>query len=215
MLPDIIARQRYPLVGITVSQATITLRITAEGETAAAARAAMQPTIETIQQCLGDLIFGQEEDELEHAVVRRLAERRETLAVVEWGTGGVLANWLSECPGSSGVFEGGLVVRNHVALEALLPVRPESWQGEGFRSQKFTAELSRAALEQFGTDWVLVVGPFPDDERDLAVFLGLGNKDGVATKAITFAGHPSIVRDRTAKLALDWLRKRATPPMAT
>src|SRR6187401_1096327 len=33
MLPDLIARQRYPIVGITVSQATITLRITAEGET--------------------------------------------------------------------------------------------------------------------------------------------------------------------------------------
>ena len=55
MLPDLIARNRYPLVGITVHQATITLRITAEGETAAAARAAMQPTIDTIHQCLGDL----------------------------------------------------------------------------------------------------------------------------------------------------------------
>src|SRR5919108_16857 len=65
MLPDLIARDRYPLVGITVHQATITLRITAEGETAAAARAAMQPTIDTIHQCLGDLIFGYEDDELE------------------------------------------------------------------------------------------------------------------------------------------------------
>src|SRR5205814_7654679 len=58
MLPGLIARDRYPLVGITVSQATITLRITAEGETPEAARAAMQPTIDTIHQCLGDLIFG-------------------------------------------------------------------------------------------------------------------------------------------------------------
>src|SRR5262245_7193350 len=72
MLPDIIARNRYPLVGITVSQATITLRVTAEGETPAAAREAMQPTIETIHQCLGDLIFGYEEDELEDAVIRLL-----------------------------------------------------------------------------------------------------------------------------------------------
>ena len=108
MLPDLIARQRYPLVGITVSQATITLRITAEGETAAAARAAMQPTIDTIHQCLGDLIFGEEDDELEHAVVRLLRERQQTLAVVEWGTAGLVSHWLSECD-SAGVFEGGLV----------------------------------------------------------------------------------------------------------
>ena len=77
MLPDLIARERYPLVGITVHQATITLRITAEGETPAAARAAMQPTIDTIHQCLGDLIFGEEDDELEDVVVRLLQERRQ------------------------------------------------------------------------------------------------------------------------------------------
>src|SRR4029079_11310024 len=88
MLPDLIARQRYPLVGITVSQATITLRITAEGETPAAARAAMQPTIDTIHQCLGNLIFGYEDDELEHAVLRLLRQHGKTLAVVEWGTAG-------------------------------------------------------------------------------------------------------------------------------
>ncbi len=72
MLPDLIARNRYPLVGITVSQATITLRVTAEGDSAAAARAAMQPTIDTIHQCLGDLILGYEDDELQHVVVRLL-----------------------------------------------------------------------------------------------------------------------------------------------
>ena len=45
MLPDLIARDRYPLVGITVHEATITLRITAEGDTLATARATMQPTM--------------------------------------------------------------------------------------------------------------------------------------------------------------------------
>ncbi len=212
MLPDLIARQRYPLVGITVSQATITLRITAEGESAAAARAAMQPTIDTIHECLGNLIFGYEDDELEHAVVRQLAARQETLAVVEWGTGGVLTNWLSDCPGSADVFEGGLVIRNHVAAASALPLRPETWQDEGFRSAGFTAELARAAQQQFGTDWALAVGPFPEDSQDLAVFLSLASREGAATKAITFAGHPSILKDRTAKQALDWLRKRAPMP---
>lgn len=204
MLPDIIARQRYPLVGITVSQATITLRITAEGETVAAARAAMQPTIETIQQCLGDLIFGEEDDELEHAVIRRLLERRETLSVVEWGTGGVLANWLSECPGSSGAFVGGFVVRNRMAL-GLLPI------GTG----ESIAELARASRQQFKTDWALVVGPFPESNEPQIVQLGLACKDGVETKSIPYAGHPSILKDRTAKQALDWLRKRAASSAAT
>lgn len=213
MLPDLIARNRYPLVGITVSQATITLRVTAEGETAAAARAAMQPTIDTIHECLGDLIFGTEDDELEDAVVRQLRSRRETLAVVEWGTGGMISDWLSERSASQGVFEGSLVVRNHVALESVLPVNADAWRDEGFRSANFTREFARAALERFGTDWILAVGPFPSEmEADRAVFLALACKDGVATKAITYAGHPSILKSRAAKQALDWLRKRTHTP---
>jgi nicotinamide-nucleotide amidase len=210
MLPDIIARNRYPLVGITVSQATITLRITAEGETGVAAREAMKPTIETIHQCLGDLIFGYEDDELEDSVVRSLRSRRETLAVVEWGTAGIVTNWLSECARSKGVFEGAVVVHNHVALESVLSINSESWREEGFRSARFAREAARAALDKFGTDWTLCVGPLPSEsETDRAVFFGLACKDGVVTKAVSFAGHPSIVMQRTAKQALDWVRKRA------
>jgi nicotinamide-nucleotide amidase len=210
MLPDLIARDRYPTVGITVHQATITLRITAEGETADAARAAMQPTIDTIHQCLGDLIFGYEDDELPDAVARNLLSRGETLAVVEWGTGGRISEWFSECPAAAGVFEGALVVHNHVALESVLPVPPDAWMEPGFRNAPFTQELARSGHERFGTDWVLAVGPFPNEgDADRTVFLGLANNGGVATKAVTHAGHPAIIKDRTAKQALDWLRKRA------
>ena len=60
---------------ITVSGATITLRITAAGGNADECRQAMQATIDTIHQCLGTLVFGVEEEELEHAVARLLAER--------------------------------------------------------------------------------------------------------------------------------------------
>src|SRR5947209_4860536 len=127
MLPDLIARDRYPTVGITVHQATITLRITAEGESAEAARAAMQPTIDTIHQCLGDLVFGYEDDELQDVVVRLLRKKRRTLVISEWATGGLISKWFTNCATSAGVFEGGLVVSNHVALQGVLPVDPESW----------------------------------------------------------------------------------------
>ena len=72
MLPDMIRRKREPLVGITVSGATITLRITASGPNDAACQRAMEPTIAQIREMLGVLVFGEEDDELEHAVVRLL-----------------------------------------------------------------------------------------------------------------------------------------------
>ena len=144
--------------------------------------------------------------------MRRLKDRRETLAVVEWGSAGLIANWLGDCREADGVFESSLVVRNHVPLASLFPVASESWGEAGFRSASSRANVARAAWQTFGTDWVLVIGPFPADaDADRAAFFALATKDGVATKAVTYAGHPSIVKERAAKQALDWLLKRATP----
>lgn len=185
MLPDLIARSRYPLVGITVSQATITLRVTAEGQSAAAARAAMQPTIDTIQECLGDLIFGYEDDELEHAVVRLLRSRKQTLVVTEWGTCGLIANWLSGIDAAD-VFRVGTVMAGRV-----------HWNDSSARSAQ-------------GGDYELIVGPCPPADSptsapgNLTILLVHGSH--VLRKEFPFAGHPEILKPRAAKQALNLLR---------
>ena len=111
MLPDMIRRKREPLVGITVHGATITLRITASGANEAACHAAMEPTIAEIYETLGVLVFGEEDDELEHAVVRLLGEKDQTLAVAEWATDGLVSNWLAEASHTEH-FRGGVVIHN-------------------------------------------------------------------------------------------------------
>lgn len=179
MLPDIIARNRYPIVGITVSQATITLRITAEGETAEAARAAMQPTIDTIHQCLGDLIYGYEEDELADAVVRLLREQKKTLMVDEWATAGLISNWLAERD-SKDVFRYGLV---HTGKD---------WWEE-------TGKLTTSNI-----DFHLVVGPQTSEASHAPVILAVDDQNH--RKELPFSGHPEIVRPRLAKAALNFLR---------
>ena len=112
MLPDLIRRGRTPTVGITASKTTISLRITAEGPTEAECNALIEPTAATIDKCLGTLVFGEGDEELQHVVVRLLRERKKTLATVEWGTAGLIADWLGEVAESNKGFLGGLVVRN-------------------------------------------------------------------------------------------------------
>src|SRR5438132_379956 len=107
MLPDLIRRGREPQVGITVHGATITLRITAAGDSADDCLRAMEPTIATIRQCLGDLVFGEGDDELQDAVVRLLTEQNKTLATAECGTDGVIGHWLSTVSGNGPTFLGG------------------------------------------------------------------------------------------------------------
>jgi competence/damage-inducible protein CinA-like protein len=184
MLPDLIARQRYPLVGITVSQATITLRITAEGETREAALAAMQPTIDTIHACLGDLIFGHEDDELQDVIVRLLRERKKTLVVSEWGTCGLISQWLAEMKAED-VF----------------------CQGSVMTGARFWAE----PVSVGGVDLELAVGPRPQADSPTTapgniVVVLVHNKNQIIRREFPFAGHPDILRPRAAKQALNLLR---------
>jgi len=205
MLPDLIARGRYPTVGITVSKATITLRVTAEGVTADEARASMQPTIETIHECLGDLIFGYEDDELQHSVVRLLRERGQRLAVVESGTGGLICNWLSECPGVADVFQMGSVLPKferpptQSSVKALEPMQAS-----------FLRELAEMGRRTPDVDYCLAIGPFPTDDSaggsGKSFDVALAHAAGVEFKTFPYTGHPDILKPRAAKQALNMLR---------
>lgn len=191
MLPDLIRRGRQPRVGITVSRATITLRITAAANTPEECDEQMAPVEDTIRQCLGELVFGQEQDELQDAVVRLLTARRQTLSSVEIGPGGLLAHWLSEADPAGQVFRGGWVLRGaalRAGLEAL-------------------AEENRQLL---GSDWCLAVGAFPasdaEDQPPGDLQLALAGPQGSVSRLTAFAGHPDLLKHRAAKQALDLLR---------
>jgi len=95
MLPNLIDRDRIPLVGITAHEATITLRITARGQNAAECLAAIAPTEETIRASLGQLVYGVDDDEIEDAAIVYLQESGQTLATLEIGTAGRVAELLA------------------------------------------------------------------------------------------------------------------------
>ena len=121
--------------------------------------AAMEPTVATIRECLGKLVFGEEDDELQDAVVRLLADRKATLATAEWGTGGLIANWLSEAadrlPTAASCYAGGFVVGS-VAARTLLQGSTES--------SATAAEVGQLAVvcrERLGVNFALATGPTP------------------------------------------------------
>ncbi|HEX5445845.1 MAG TPA: CinA family nicotinamide mononucleotide deamidase-related protein [Pirellulales bacterium] len=218
MLPDLIRRGRTPSVGITVSDATITLRITACGPSDEACQAAMAPTISTICDCLGSLVFGEEDDELPDVVVRQLAARGATLATVEWGTAGLIADWLSEVPCSAHVYKAGLVVGDAAALVRLLDLSPATLMNDGIASEAAVQAMAQACRERAGADFGLAVGPFPHLDPAAAaperVHFALATSETVFVRSAPFAGHPAILKPRAAKQALDLLRLHLLPPIA-
>lgn len=208
MLPDIIARGRQPSVGITVHKATISLRITAEAESDAACFDAMQPTIATIRECLGSLIFGEQNEELQHAVVKLLRSRSQSLATMEWGSGGLLADWLSEADEDGHVYRGGSVIRSASAVNATLrelqDTRPSLDEASLVRG------MANRVQEQFAADYALAIGGFPSsdstDSEPGDLHFAIATPTNVLTKAVPFAGHPDILKERAIKQSLNFLR---------
>ena len=151
MLPDLIRRGRTPSVGITVHAATITLRITAEGATSQECQAAMEPTAATIRECLGSLVFGEEDDELEDAVTRLLTESKRTLVTVEKGTGGALATCLSRTAGGGDRYLGGQVIGSLAMLTRWLGENGELVSRHGPTSREVAEAMAETARRAGGT----------------------------------------------------------------
>jgi nicotinamide-nucleotide amidase len=218
MLPDMIRRKREPLVGITVSGATITLRITASGPNETACLRAMEPTVAQIREILGVLVFGEEEDELEHAVLRLLDERNQSLAVAEWATDGLVSQWLAEASADNKHFRGGILARDAESLRSLLGLDVEP--GESADSKAAEA-MARAIRERAGADFGLSVAAFPSTgaavhtatagpreprERTGTLQVALASGERVRVKGFPLASHPAITKTRAAKQALNMLR---------
>ena len=207
MLPDLVRRGREPRVGITVSDATITLRITATGREQLECFQSMETTIATIRDALGNLVFGEEDDELQHVVLKLLADKQSTLAVAEWATEGILTAWLKQEDEASGTLIGGSTVANTEQFAEL--IEPEPLPAD-FRADSSPAAtfLAEAAARLSGADYALGIAAYPvNTERpDAKVHISLFTPVGIRKLRFGCASHPAIKKPRTAKQALNALR---------
>jgi nicotinamide-nucleotide amidase len=209
MLPDLIRRGRQPSVGITVHEATITLRITAMAPTPQDCHTAIEPTVRTINECLGSLVFGQEDDELEDAIVRLLVDHDRTLATVEVGTAGALAECLSRAAEGQPHYLGGQVIHSAKMLAQSLGPAADLIELHGATSREAVEALALGLRERTGADYALAVGPFPanaSQDPDAPFHFALAGPRNVTVKASGMVGHKSIWIPRSAKAALNLLR---------
>ncbi|MFM7115180.1 MAG: competence/damage-inducible protein A [Planctomycetota bacterium] len=193
MLPDLINRQRTPRVGITASQATISLRIQARGRDLEDARQQMAPTVQTIEECLGDLIFSRGDQTLEQVLVGQLQSAGVSLAICDFGLHGAVASLLAQAAGGSGVLRGSLALP--LVAEASEELAEHRWLEQ--------AEEVRA---QFSADYGVVIGPLQPVESRATYLVTLVGPDRCAQQEFTHAGHTSLRLNRSIKQVLNFLR---------
>ena len=166
-----------------------------------------------VRKQLGTQIFGTQDEQLNSVVVQLLKQRGETLVLAESCTGGHIANRITDVPGASAVFLGGVVTYSNDLKQNLLGVRAETLAEHGAVSEPVAREMAEGARERFHADYALAVTGIagPDggtaDKPVGTVFIAL------ATPGHTFVINPINRLDRetfkvvTCQQALDLLRR--------
>jgi nicotinamide-nucleotide amidase len=146
-------------------------------------------------------------------LVRRLAERGETLAVAESLTGGLLAAAIVAIPGVSAVFRGGLIVYATDLKASLAGVPAELLAARGPVDPDVARALAAGARERCGADWGLattgVAGPDPQGGQPVGtVYVAVAGPGVSVARRFDFAGDRAAIRAASVTAALDLLAEQ-------
>jgi nicotinamide-nucleotide amidase len=209
---DLTRRGHVPEVGITASDAVISLRVFARAETREEALAQAAPVEAIIRERLGELVFGVEDEDVQHAVLRLLAAKRKTLAVAESVTGGALAQMITSLPDAGHCFRGGVVAYDNRVKCELLGVPQTLLDEKGSVSAEVAEAMAVGCRLRLGADLALsttgVAGPdspAPDKPVGL-VYVALAWEGGSSAATFSWIGTRAEVQRRTARMALNKAR---------
>jgi len=153
---------------------------------------------------------------VEAAVVRLLTKREQTLALAESCTGGCLAHRVTNVPGASAVFPGGVVAYSNAVKRKVLGVRAKTLSRHGAVSAAVAREMAGGARKKFGADFAIAVtgiaGPGGGTKRKPVGTVFIALADGCKTaveRKMNPAGRAQFKRD-TANQALKMLHLRLT-----
>jgi nicotinamide-nucleotide amidase len=211
-LLDLTRRGHVPEVGITVGDATISLRILARAASAAEAQAQIEPMERIIRERLGDLVFGVEDEDLHDAVAALLASKRKTLSVAEGVTAGLVGSRLSAVSGASAWLRGGIIAYDNRIKVEMLGVPQQLIDEKGAVSSEVAEAMAVGCRTHFRTDLAVstvgVAGPgdLGPDRPVGTVFAGLAWEGGSMAVGHSWTGGRTEVQRRTAKMALNRVR---------
>ncbi len=162
---------------------------------------------------IGNFIYTTEDKELEEVVGELLREQQKTISVAESCTGGLVQDKITDVPGSSDYFMGGMVTYSNEAKMKFLGVKDESLRQYGAVSEVVAKEMAAGVRQAVGTDIAVsttgIAGPTgatPTKPVGL-VYVGLASADRVMARKFLFGNDRRINKERAAQAALDLVRR--------
>jgi nicotinamide-nucleotide amidase len=141
-----------PTLAPYVKTGEVLLRVTARAETSEEALKLCRPLADEVKKRLGDCVYGENVDSLEQVVVSKLLQKGLKVSFAESCTGGLLAKRLTDIPGSSQVFDCGVVSYANAIKHKLLGVSNETLEKYGAVSWQTAAQMAQGVRRLAGAD---------------------------------------------------------------
>ena len=200
----------YPALSLAACGLEVHLQLKARGHPGAA-ESILRETAGRLRLALGEYIYGQDDDTLAGVVAARLSRLGLTLALAESCSGGLLADMITDVPGSSLFFKGSMVAYSTEAKINLLGIDPQLLEREGAVSEAVALALARAAGKVLSADAGIgitgIAGPESDSSgRSVGlVYVAVVFGDRINCIQLNLAGTRRAVKERAAQAALAML----------
>jgi nicotinamide-nucleotide amidase len=208
-IKDLIQGQSNPTIAPYASEGEAVIRLTASAPTEEEAMALIAPVEAVIRERIGKYIYGIDGETLPVKVGQLLKARRQTLALAESCTGGMIGAMLTDIAGCSEYFYGSLVSYHNDVKKNVLGVEEQVLVQHGAVSAECAAQMAEGTKHRCGTDWGVsvtgIAGPGGATETKPVglVFIGVSGPDGTTVKEHRlWMGDRHQIRLRAAKFAL-------------
>ena len=167
-----------------------------------------------IRDRVGPYVFATGDQTMQSVVGDMLRQRGLALCLAESCTGGLIGNLMTNVPGSSQYFAGGVVAYSNQAKIDLLGVSPETLDQYGAVSDETVREMAAGARERFRTELSLAVSGIAGPEGGTpekpvgTVYIGMAGRDFTLSGRYRFWGAREQIKLNSAMMALDWARRR-------
>jgi nicotinamide-nucleotide amidase len=186
----------------------IKVRITAKAGSEAEAKAILDAEEAAQREVLGDLVFGADDETIEHAVAMLLQAQGLTLGLAESLTGGLMAARVVDPPGASEYFRGCVVSYASDVKHDVLGV-PEGPVVSAEAVEAMAAGATKVLGADVGLAVTGVAGPEPQDDQPVGtVYIGISIDGEVESSRVRLPGDRLQVRQFTSISAFNWLRLR-------
>jgi len=193
-------------LGYCARPGEVYVRIIGEG-------AALDKAGEIIRKELGNAIFTASDETLEQVLVELLTKKKQTLALAESCTGGLLTNRITNVPGSSAVLLAGYVCYANEAKIDILGVDPKLIEKHGAVSEEIAHAMAEGARKRAGSAHAIsttgIAGPEGGSEKKPVgtVYVALADENGTKTRKLFFPSDRETFKQLVAQVAFEMLRR--------